>query len=218
MCRNSGFLINQLNEEKIITCDPLIFKEILGNKQDAFTNGIEFKKVAGYFFKNALIVVDGEQWHRIRKIIQRAISKQDMESIVPIMCDSMQRMFSKTEVKTHPTITLAERLTFHSFYKVMYGWDPLSVEFNEDSSQILESCGIILDSLGKRIFSHPISWRIPTKENLRVDKAKNLLKGFIVNFIKNQRETIRKKLGSEKEKLQTNLLDAMKIAADSGED
>lgn len=210
--------IRLIFEENIVTSDPLLFKEILGTKQDAFTNSSKFKQIAGYTFKNSLIAIDGEQWHRIRKIIQRAISKQDLNSIVPIMCDSMQRMFLQTQINTYPTIKVVERITFDTFHKVMYGWDPLSVEFNEKSSEILNCCEIILDSVGVRLFTNPISWRIPTKENLKVERAIKFLKLFIIDFINNQRQILGKKLEEEKEKLQTNLLDAMLIAAESGED
>jgi cytochrome P450 len=214
-------LLNFIGNKVILCSDPAVYREVLGPKQDSFTNTISLKIVLGYFFKNSMIVVDGEQWQRIRKVVQRALNKQDLDVVVPIIADTTRELFSKNDVNKMDTITLLYRITFDVFHRVMYGWDPKSVQFANESSEILNSCNIIAESVGKRIFfPFPILWKLPTKENRNIDSAKAKITNFISSFIQNRRENLpkNKESLSQSTKMTNTLLDAMIIASDLGED
>lgn len=202
---------------QIITCDPDVYKEILVQKQECFNNGTDFKKISAYFFKNSIIVAHGEQWLQIRKIIQRAINKQSLDSVIPIMCNTTKKLFECADVNNKPTETLMYRLTFDVFHRVMYGWNPKSVEYSQESSQILDCCVKIADTIGKRLYSLPFQWKLPTKDNRIVDQAVVTIKEFIIKFITEQRVKLSRKVSDSKDAT-FSLLDYMIISADSGED
>jgi len=216
--KSKTIMVRIFFKTQIITCDPEIYKEILVQKQDHFNNGTDFKRISAYFFKNSIIVADGEQWQRIRKIIQRAINKQSLDAVIPIMCDTTKKMFTCTDVNNKPTETLVYRLTFDVFHRVMYGWNPKSVEFSQESSQILDCCVKIADTIGKRLYSLPFQWKLPTKDNRIVDKAAVTIREFIIKFIAEQRQKLSNRLISDRKDTPITLLDSMIISADSGED
>ena len=206
-----------LHKKTILCSDPKVYKEVLGAKQDSFTNSVDFKKVFGFFFKTSMIVVDGEQWQRIRKVVQRAINKQSLDAVIPIMSDTISKLFSHQEVNKIETADLMNRITFDTFHRVMYGWDPKSVTFSKESSDLLESCNVIAEAIGKRgMLPVPFLWKLPTKENRKVNNACLNIKNFGTRFTEDQRKIIKSKI-TEPDSIYS-LLEAMIIAADSGED
>ena len=181
-----------LHKKTILCSDPKVYKEVLGAKQDSFTNSVDFKKVFGFFFKTSMIVVDGEQWQRIRKVVQRAINKQSLDAVIPIMSDTISKLFSHQEVNKIETADLMNRITFDTFHRVMYGWDPKSVTFSKESSDLLESCNVIAEAIGKRgMLPVPFLCKLPTKENSKVNNACLNIKNFGTRFTEDQRKIIK---------------------------
>jgi len=216
--KSKTVIVDMFRTKTVLCGEPEVYKEILGSKQDGFTNGLDFKIVFGYFFRTSIIVVDGEQWMRIRKVVQRAINRQNLDNVIPIMFSTIEKLFSQNEVNKMRTSDMTNRITFDVFHRVMYGWDPKSVEFNPDATEILNSCNIIAHAIGNRnMLPIEILWKIPTKSNREIDKAVEKLKKFVTNFIKEERELKLREQNVEKKNKNT-LLDAMIMASEFGED
>ena len=207
--------LSMMGKPVIMCSDPNIFKEVLGPKQDSFTNSVPFKKIFGFFFPTSMIVVDGEQWQRIRKVVQKAMAKQSLDPVVPIMCESAETLLNHPEVNEIQTSTMMNRITFDGFHRVMYGWDPKSIVESPDSIKILDACNTVAEAIGKRsIAPIPFLWKLPTKDNQAADSACAFIKEFVLNFVSARRTELRESNSNTA----VSLLDAMLLAAESGED
>lgn len=211
------FKFKVITGDYIFTSDPDFYKEILGQKQENFTNSIDAKTILGSFFKTSMIVVDGEQWIRIRKIAQKAINSKSLDDLVPIVCESTSKIFSNKNVNELETIDLISRVTFDSFHRLMYGWDPKSVLYSSESNYILQNCNVIARAIGTRSFL-PIKWlwKIPTKENREIDKASLGIDKFVEDFVAKQKLILNENLKNPK--YTKSLLDELIIASESPEE
>ena len=199
----------------IICSDPSVFKEILGPKQDSFTNSVPLKKILGFFFPTSMFVVDGDQWQRIRKVAQKAMSKQSLDTVVPVMCNAAENMLNNANLNDLDTSSMMKRITFDGFHRVMYGWDPKSIDESPESMKILTACDMMAEAMANRMHL-PLMWlwRLPTTENRAVDSARAVLKDFILGFVAARKLEIRQSSCGPA----VSLLDAMILAAESGED
>ena len=205
-----------IGKPKILCADPNIYKEVLGAKQDAFTNSVSIKLVFGCFFPTSVIVVDGDQWQRIRKVMQRAMTKQSLDLVVSIMFESSDLLLQHPNQNQIPTKVMITRIAFDSFHRVMYGWDPKSTIESPDSVNLVNACDTIVEAIGKRSARPmPLLWKLPTKNNKAAEKACAFIKRFIADFITSRKSEIK---GSGSSSSTPSLLDAMILAAESGED
>ena len=212
------FMINLVLGKKMIICsDSSIYKEILGPKQESFTNSHAFNIVFGYFYPNSIVLIQGEQWQRIRKIMQKAINRKSLDPIVGIMCEDISKFFKNFDVNKVITYDLTSRIAFDSFHVLIYDWDPKSIEYSQESKEIFESCKTIIETLGNRtFFPYPYLWKIPTYRNKRVNQADANLRNFTIQFIKEQRKTLEDKLKNPK--YTKSFLDELILSADSSEE
>eukprot|EP00340_Litonotus_pictus_P001717 CAMPEP_0170514928 /NCGR_PEP_ID=MMETSP0209-20121228/1432_1 /TAXON_ID=665100 ORGANISM="Litonotus pictus, Strain P1" /NCGR_SAMPLE_ID=MMETSP0209 /ASSEMBLY_ACC=CAM_ASM_000301 /LENGTH=391 /DNA_ID=CAMNT_0010799199 /DNA_START=425 /DNA_END=1600 /DNA_ORIENTATION=- len=96
---------------------------------------------------------------------------------------------------TIETIDLASRVTFDTFHRVMYNWDPKACSFSEESSELIESCNTVAGSIGKR--NHhpfPFMFKLPTKENKKLKRSLQYIKAFSSKFINEQKEKLNEEL------------------------
>ena len=97
----------------------------------------------------------------------------------------------------------------------MYGWDPKSIVDSPDSLSILQACNTVANAVGKRAIAPiPWLWKLPTKDNKEIDVATAFIKDFVLRFVSSRKTEI-KESGDAKA---LSLLDAMILAAESGED
>lgn len=175
--------IRLLYYNMIMTSDPNFYKEVLGIKQKSFTNSLKVKLVMGYFFPSGVFVVEGDQWQRIRKIINVAMSQTSLDPVLPVVCKIVRENFGHPMVNEMKTIDLVSRITFDTFHIVMYGWNPKSINFSKESTIILKCCNTIVEAFSKRNFyPFPLLWKIPTQNNLAADSSAAYLRNFINHF------------------------------------
>jgi cytochrome P450 len=169
----------------LLSSDPEVFKEILGgDRQDAFTNSGVFKLVFGEFFPTSIIVVEDEQWVRIRKVLVRAMTKQDMNPVVGIMCRGGDKLLQRVDLNSGDTYPHMNSVTFDSFHLALYGWDPQTLDNNLDTLKILDACNTIATTIGERaLLPVPLLWRLPTAANLHTNAAVQYIKNFVQDFI-----------------------------------
>jgi cytochrome P450 len=209
------FELSFLGKPVIISSDTNVNKEVLGSKQGSFTNSVPFRILIGHFFPTSMFVVDGDHWQRIRKVVQRAMSKQSLDPVVPVMCESAESFLNHPETNTCQTAEMMKRITFDGFHRVMYGWDPKSIIDSPDSVEMLQAGNILANAVGKRSMAPiPWLWKLPTKDNKEIDAATAFIKEFILNFVASRRAEIKKSGNGPS----LSLLDSMILAADLGED
>lgn len=230
--RSRTICIDLMGRPRVITSDPRVMREVLGTKADAFTNGVVFKQTFGSLVPKSMIVVDGPDWVRIRKVCQRAMNKLDWDTVVPIMCGTTDRALSNlAKANCTPTWDLLNHVTFDTFHLVTYGWDPKSTERDPATLSVLEACNELAMALGRRALSFPLLWKIPNKENRAVWAALTRLNQFIEDFVQRRRSELKASSGTTattkgaddddddaRRPTAASLLDAMILASDSGED
>lgn len=196
----------------IFTKEPEFYKEVLGIKQKNFTNGKNFKLVFGYFFPNAVIVVDGEKWQSIRKIIQSAINKTSIDPVIPVICNIVDNQMDPENINNSYTYDVVSRITFDVFNTVMYGWNPNSICGDSQSNFILRNCEIISQALGTRgLQLFPSLWKLPRFENIRIDAAAANLKNFSNRFIQNKKEYLKLKVETKERSMIEELIAASNL-------
>jgi len=205
----------------VVSRDPAVFREVLGPKQKHFTNSDGFRKTFGYFFTNSVIVTEGEQWKRIRKVIQRAVGLQDLNTtVIPHVAETLDDLFdyrgvSKSEGKVgYNVLALTTPLTFDVFHRIMYNWNPRVVKDAPESREILDACLTISESIGHRGMAPiPWMWKLPTSYNRKVDTALTTLMAAIDKFVAEQEKRLGGEAGAKaREAPAASLIDALILA------
>ena len=183
------FKIRMINDYYIYSACADTNKAVLVEKQADFENaGLAFKKVFGHYFPESVLVVEGEKWIRIRKVLQRAINKSSIDPFIPFIIESSNSIFKNFDPNNEQTVNLMNRLTFDSFHSVMYGWNPETLSNNPESLELLRNCEIIGKSIEARLFDiSPLLWKLPTKTNKDIKNASTFVRKFTLDFIEKEK-------------------------------
>eukprot|EP00340_Litonotus_pictus_P003178 CAMPEP_0170522042 /NCGR_PEP_ID=MMETSP0209-20121228/7493_1 /TAXON_ID=665100 ORGANISM="Litonotus pictus, Strain P1" /NCGR_SAMPLE_ID=MMETSP0209 /ASSEMBLY_ACC=CAM_ASM_000301 /LENGTH=448 /DNA_ID=CAMNT_0010809339 /DNA_START=63 /DNA_END=1409 /DNA_ORIENTATION=+ len=212
------FKVKLLSKNAIITTDKDFYSQILGAKQANFTNSIIFKIVFGHFFPNSAIVVDGEQWQKIRKILTKAINSTSFDLVIPSIIRNVSYALKENSegsclANQHKSLDLINRILFDAFHCMVYDWDPETLKFNPESSELLDSCNIVGEAMGERfILPYPILWKIPTKNNKKFAKAGKTIRDFIEKFLIEQKDKFHSHKEEIMQKKKRTLLQELLIA------
>eukprot|EP00340_Litonotus_pictus_P012975 CAMPEP_0170537440 /NCGR_PEP_ID=MMETSP0209-20121228/102715_1 /TAXON_ID=665100 ORGANISM="Litonotus pictus, Strain P1" /NCGR_SAMPLE_ID=MMETSP0209 /ASSEMBLY_ACC=CAM_ASM_000301 /LENGTH=357 /DNA_ID=CAMNT_0010838939 /DNA_START=507 /DNA_END=1581 /DNA_ORIENTATION=- len=111
---------------------------------------------------------------------------------------------------------MTSRIIFDGFHCMVYNWDPETLKFNPESSELLSSLNTLGVAVGERfLMPYPILWKIPTKKNKKYAKAWRITRSFIEKFLSEQKE----KFQNQKEEIllmkKRSLLQEMLIANES---
>ena len=72
--------------------DPQLVREVLTNKQGAFSKNQHFVKRLHRLFGNGLFTAEGEHWKTLRKQTAPAFQPQSTNSYIPIINDEIERL------------------------------------------------------------------------------------------------------------------------------
>ena len=87
------------------------------------------------------------------------------------MAETVRQMFSN-DLNKIDTYEVLSRVTFDVFHNVMYGWDPKSIVFDKQSTELLYSCTSLAQCIGERFFlPYSFLWKIPSSKNKKINKA-----------------------------------------------
>jgi len=113
------------------------------------------------------------------------------------------------------TIDFTSRLRFDTFHKVMYGWDPDTVSFNEKSINLIDNCNLVSKVIGQRMmYPYPIFWKIPTKENIKYNASAKFIKDFAKKIIEEETKKIKLEgIDSVKAKEKKSMIEELLIAS-----
>lgn len=198
----------------VVLSDVHLAREVLKDNAQKFTNGDTFRKVFGWFFPTSVIVVEGAQWQRIRRIISRAIQGTRIsEALRPmhLVAGRAEKLYLAGKMGEPCDVhRLAAQLTFDTF-----GFWAYDVDFNTmggDNPKLLESCEAIADVLSSRN-DKPFEWlwKLPTAENKAANDGLAFLQAYSSKLLASREES---DLGTGPQK---DLLAAL-LAASSAED
>ncbi|KAF0696595.1 Aste57867_12664 [Aphanomyces stellatus] len=209
--KSSTIRLNMGGKPLVITKDPRVYKQVLGASQKYFTNSHDFRKRMGYFIPQSMIVLEGDQWARVRKVATRAIAMQEIDHLPAYVVETMAKfMKTKDGTITMDPIEVFPLVGFDVFHKIMYKWDPDTVSKSPEGTALLEQARTCAKALGARqILPFEWLWRLPLPSNRRVDAARDALRQHTMDFIKSRSQTVDNTTSA-------SLLDCMLVAAANG--
>lgn len=213
--KSKTFLVRMINKKIVFCNDFNVYKEIFGPKQDHFTNSVTFKNIFGFFFPNSVIVVDGEQWVKLRKVIQRVMVKQSLDRLIPIIYSKTSEVMRNPSINETSTMEALNQLNFDIFNIIMYNWDSKAVSKSEESNEILRSCNKISESISLRRVDLPLLWYLPTKRNREINQRLDFLKKFIEKFVTKYKQAVNQN-SSENPADRTHLEEAIIASLEEG--
>ncbi|KAF0696588.1 Aste57867_12657 [Aphanomyces stellatus] len=220
---SSTFQVNMAGQRLVFTKDPAVYKDVLGPRQKHFSNSDAFRKAFGSIVPASMIVIEGEQWVRVRKVATKAIAMQQIDHLPTDVADTMDKLLRKlqlesddptTGVVTMDTHQAFPRATFDIFHKVMYKWDPDAVSNHPSSMTILNDAMVCAKAISDRILV-PMEWfwRLPTADNKRAAAARDAFRANTHEFIAARTSYLNT---ADNDQLDTSLLDCMIVAARDG--
>lgn len=213
----SIFKINMVGTELIFLSDVDMAREVLRERAHDFTNGDSFRNVFGSLFPTSVIVVEGAQWQRVRRILQRAVQGTRVSEIIRPMCGLVDLAARLKIQQDQPCDVhrMASNITFDTFGMWAYG-----VELNMiagENADLLDACETVSEALNWRLNKLPIPflWQVPTPFNRRVSASLNIIRSHAARLLDlaRQRLSVQEVVTSK-----TNLLDAMVLASLAEED
>ncbi|KAF0696596.1 Aste57867_12665 [Aphanomyces stellatus] len=218
------FRLNAAGATIVYTKDPLVYKEILGPNQKHFTNGDAFRKTLGYLIPQSMIVIEGDQWTRVRKVATRAMARQMIDELPVTVGETLDKLLHVPDAATENGSPVAPlqldpaelftRASFDIFHKIMYKWDPDTASSNSEALELLNSAIVCTGAVGDRVLL-PFEWlwRLPLPSNRRIDAARDAMRAKTTSLIHARMATL---TNADVESLDLSLLDAMIVAASEG--
>ena len=171
------------NERFLLFSEPSLVNEVLVTKQDAFRKGraLEGAKI---FLGNSLLVSEGEEHARQRKLIQPAFHRGRIASYAQIMA---QRALQWSEARAEgESIDLAQqmnRLTLAVVAETLFG-----SQVDAEANKVAESLTTIIANFNRMLLPWwKLMRRLPTAANRRLQQAQQQLDETIYRLIAQRR-------------------------------
>jgi cytochrome P450 len=170
-------------ERFILFSDPALVNEVLVTKQSSFRKGRALEG-ARVFLGNSLLVSEGEEHTRQRRLIQPAFHRARIAGYVTVMAD---RARAWTEAQhAGEEIDLAvemNRLTLAVVAATLFGSD-----VDHEAGDIAASLTVIIESFNQMLLPLWRYWRnLPLPQNLRLREAQRTLDATIFRLISQRR-------------------------------
>jgi cytochrome P450 len=170
-------------ERFILFSDPALIDEVLIMKNKSFRKGRALEG-ARVFLGNSLLVSEGEEHTRQRRLIQPAFHKSRIVGYAEVMADRA-RQWSDAQ-KDGAEIDLAvemNRLTLAVVAATLFGSD-----VDREAHDIAASLTVIIESFNQMLLPLWRYWRnLPLPQNLRLARARNTLDTTILGVIAKRR-------------------------------
>ncbi|KAK9934963.1 hypothetical protein M0R45_022083 [Rubus argutus] len=175
------------SQAQLITMDPELCKEILNNKDRAYTK----KKPQGYVKKlvgNGLGTTEGEKWTKLRKVTNHAFHGESLKFMIPEMIASAETMlkgWKNHEGKEIEVFELFRFLTSEVISRTAFGSSYL------EGKNIFENMVKLSFFLVKNSFTvrFPVfSKFLRTSDEIESDKLEKAIYNSIVEIVKRREE------------------------------
>jgi cytochrome P450 len=171
-------------EKFILFSDPALVNEVLVTKQASFRKGRALEG-ARVFLGNSLLVSEGEEHTRQRRLIQPAFHRGRIAGYAAIMAERA-RLWTDAQ-RAGAEIDLAvemNRLTLAVVAATLFGSD-----VDEEAGDVAESLTVIIESFNRMLLPLWRYWRnLPLPGNLRLRAAQQKLDATIYRLISQRRE------------------------------
>jgi len=171
-------------ERFILFSDPALVNEVLVTKQNLFRKGRALEG-ARVFLGNSLLVSEGEEHTRQRRLIQPAFHRGRIAGYAEVMAEKA-RLWTETQ-RAGREIDLAvemNRLTLAVVAATLFGSD-----VDAEAGDIAESLTVIIENFNRMLLPF---WKyarlLPTKANLRLLAAQKSLDATIYRLIAQRRQ------------------------------
>ena len=175
------------NERFILFSDPALVNEVLLTKQNSFRKGKALEG-ARVFLGNSLLVSEGEEHTRQRRLIQPAFHRGRIAGYAQIMAEKA-RVWTDAQ-RAGAEIDLAvemNRLTLAVVAATLFGSD-----VGEEAGDIAESLTVIIENFNRMLLPFwNILRRVPTPANFRLHEAHQRLNATIYRLIAQRRKEAR---------------------------
>ena len=171
------FKMRILGENIVGLGGPEANKMVLHDDQDYFLNKEGWEFVIGDLFKDAIMLTDGEQHQRYRRIMQTAFHKQPLIGYLSVMEDAIQEFInSEIEIRRNKMIVYPEmvRLTMLIAGKLFFG-----VEFDTKHLDAITDV--------TRASASPIRAEVPFSKYWKGMRARRMLTEYYSDRIKEKK-------------------------------
>lgn len=172
------------NERFILFSDPALVNEVLVTKQNSFRKGKALEG-ARVFLGNSLLVSEGEEHTRQRRLIQPAFHRGRIAGYAQIMAEKA-RLWTEAQ-RAGGQIDLAvemNRLTLAVVAATLFG-----SEVDAEAGVIAESLTVVIENFNRMLLPFwGLLRRLPTARNLQLYRAHKRLDATIYRLISQRRK------------------------------
>jgi cytochrome P450 len=172
------------NEKIILFSNPALVNEVLVTKQNSFRKGKALEG-ARVFLGNSLLVSEGEEHKRQRRLIQPAFHRGRIAGYAQIMAGKT-RLWADAQ-QDGAEIDLAvemNRLTLAVVAATLFG-----SEVDAEARDIAQSLTVVISNFNRMLLPLWRYWRyLPTAQNLKLRRAEQTLNATIYRLISQRRQ------------------------------
>jgi cytochrome P450 len=183
--RDHGDLVrfSLFNERFLLCSDPALVNEFLVAKQASFRKGRALEG-ARFFLGNSLLVSEGEEHARQRRLIQPAFHRGRIAGYARVMAErSRQWTDARREGETLDLAVEMNRLTLAVVGETLFG---SAVE--AEAEEIAESLTVIIENFNRMLLPFwSLLRKLPTRENRELHQAQERLDTTIYRLIAQRR-------------------------------
>ena len=171
-------------ERFILFSDPALVNEVLVTKQNSFRKGRALEG-ARVFLGNSLLVSEGEEHTRQRRLIQPAFHRGRIAGYAAIMADRARTWTDAQRAGAEIDLAVEmNRLTLAVVAATLFGSD-----VDREAGDIAESLTVIIESFNRMLLPLWRYWRnLPLPANLRLRAAQRSLDATIYRLIGQRRK------------------------------
>ncbi len=172
------------NERFVLFSDPALVNEVLVTKQYSFRKGRALEG-ARVFLGNSLLVSEGEEHTRQRRLIQPAFHRGRIAGYAQIMAEKAQHWTEAQHAGKEIDLAVEmNRLTLAVVGDTLFG-----SEVESEANEIGESLTVVIENFNRMLLPFwKIFCLIPTKRNLRLRDAQIRLDKTVYRLISQRRK------------------------------
>jgi cytochrome P450 len=171
------------NERFLLFSDPALVNEVLVTKQDSFRKGKALEG-ARVFLGNSLLVSEGEEHTRQRRLIQPAFHRGRIAGYAQIMAEKARQWTDAQQAGGEIDLAVEmNRLTLAVVAATLFG-----SEVDAEAGDIAESLTVVIENFNRMLLPFwNILRRVPTAANRRLRTAQKRLDATIYRLISQRR-------------------------------
>jgi cytochrome P450 len=172
------------NEKIILFSNPALINEVLVTKQNSFRKGKALEG-ARVFLGNSLLVSEGDEHKRQRRLIQPAFHRGRIAGYAQIMAEKTRTWADAQHAGVEIDLAVEmNRLTLAVVAATLFG-----SEVDAEARDIAQSLTVVISNFNRMLLPLWRYWRyLPTAQNLELRRAEQALNATIYRLISHRRQ------------------------------